>query len=119
MTATYDDVMISLGLEPSSEPDLCGSYRGYARHRRRGEAPCDDCRTANAEYKRARRHAPKDPAGLPPIKHGTPQGEPQHRYRGEQPCEDCRKAYNASCLERRRDYDRNRRKGARRRRSPA
>lgn len=33
----------------------CGTYAGYARHHRQGEAPCDPCRDAAREYQRAYR----------------------------------------------------------------
>jgi hypothetical protein len=94
--ASYDEVLISLGLEPSGPSKSgCGTYPGYNRHRYYGETPCGDCRAANAEYKRARTHAAKDVAALPPIDHGTPNGAQQHWYRGEKPCPKCRAAYNA------------------------
>jgi hypothetical protein len=96
MTATYDEVLTSLGLAPSTPPTECGTYNGYARHRYNGETPCDDCRAANAEYKRRRYHAPKDSVALPPINHGTPAGAQRHWYRGETPCDACRAAYNAA-----------------------
>ena len=32
--------------------DLCGTYSGYQKHRRRGEQPCTDCRAASREYMR-------------------------------------------------------------------
>ena len=31
----------------------CGTYAGHARHQRQGEAPCDPCKEAAAEYRRA------------------------------------------------------------------
>lgn len=107
----YDNVLASLGLEPSSDTGPCGSYRGYARHRYYGETPCDACREANAEYKAARLRATKDPRALPPIEHGTPNGARQHWYRREQPCDECLHAYNAQNRPRWRDYDRNRGNG--------
>lgn len=31
-------------------PDKCGTYAGYHRHRRYGVPACDACRVANADY---------------------------------------------------------------------
>ncbi|MFG3510210.1 hypothetical protein ACGF5F_32460 [Streptomyces sp. NPDC047821] len=107
--ATYDDVMVSLGLEPSSEPGVCGTYRGYARHHYYGEDPCAACRKANSAYKRDRARAAKK-QDLPPIKHGTARGARRHWYRNEKPCDACRIAYNAEMCPRWRTYDRDRRR---------
>lgn len=99
MTTAYDDLLLSLGLEPSGEAPKavaeCGTHSGYTAHRREDQEPCRPCRDANAAYKRRRMHAPKEPALLPPINHGTHNGARQHYYRGEKPCEPCRDAYNA------------------------
>lgn len=35
-------------------PEICGTVRGYSRHRRHGEPTCTACRAAIAEYQRAR-----------------------------------------------------------------
>ena len=110
MTATYDEVLLSLGLEPSGRSGRCGTYPGYAWHRNHGEEPCEPCRAANAEYKRSRLHALKDPEALPPIEHGTVKGARQHWYRGQKPCPECRTAYNMARIPGYRDYDRNRRR---------
>lgn len=40
--------------EPRRRPQ-CGSPAGYRAHHKRGERPCDECRTVWAEYYRARR----------------------------------------------------------------
>ena len=40
----------------------CGSDAGYQRHRRHGEAPCRECRTAHARWM-ARWRAERQPAG--------------------------------------------------------
>ncbi|WP_328860910.1 hypothetical protein [Streptomyces sp. NBC_00306] len=97
-TASYDEVMMSLGLEPStSKQARCGTPSGHNRHRRGGEKPCQDCAAARAAYLRERRAAPKDPSRLPPINHGTRGGARQHWYRNEPPCDACRDAYNAAC----------------------
>lgn len=97
-TTSYDEVMISLGLEPSTARRAeCGTPSGYNRHYRRGEAPCQDCVDGRAAYRQARRVAPKDPSRLPPIAHGTSRGAHQHWYRNESPCDACRAAYNTAC----------------------
>jgi WhiB family redox-sensing transcriptional regulator len=44
------------GLDRRPPPIPHGTYGGYQAHLKRGDAPCDDCRTAMAEYKRALRH---------------------------------------------------------------
>jgi hypothetical protein len=99
VTATYDEVLISLGMSPSTrrynDEAQCGTYSGYNSHLYFGEDPCEPCREANRQYKRKRYAAPKDPATLPPIEHGTPKGARQHWYRGESPCDRCRVAYYA------------------------
>ncbi|HWN00049.1 MAG TPA: hypothetical protein VNO54_23630, partial [Streptosporangiaceae bacterium] len=95
----FDEVMISLGLTPSGDPRpqhaKCGTRPGYLRHRKNKEEACAPCRAANAAYVQARHHAPKDPAALPPIDHGTVRGARQHHYRGQRACQPCRDAYNA------------------------
>jgi hypothetical protein len=97
VTATYDEVLISLGMKPSKRPYneqvQCGTYSGYNSHLSKGEEPCGDCREANNDYKRRRYTAPKDPARLQPIEHGTPKGARQHWYRRQTPCDACRVAY--------------------------
>lgn len=59
--ATYDDLMKSLGLEPSREDGRrkkgprtvrCGTYSGYVRHRQKGEQADRDCLAAKAAYRR-------------------------------------------------------------------
>lgn len=109
MTTSYDELLMSLGMEPSGEEGYsrylvaqCGTRSGYERHRRQGEDACDACRAANAEGKRRRLYAPKDPETLPPIDHGTHTGARRHRYRGERPCPDCAAAYRVWSNERKR-----------------
>lgn len=41
-------------------PDSCGTHYGHNRHRRHGEAPCDDCAGAEAAYVRDRREAARE-----------------------------------------------------------
>ena len=42
------------------DTDACGTYpKGWLRHRRHGEKPCDDCRLAANDYQRRRRAAAK------------------------------------------------------------
>lgn len=36
--------------------DVCGTERGYARHRRRGETPCPSCVSAHTTARRDRRY---------------------------------------------------------------
>lgn len=38
--------------KPKRQPPVCGEPRMYRAHLARGEAPCDDCRAANAEADR-------------------------------------------------------------------
>lgn len=40
---------------PPSKLDVCGSDAGYAKHRRRSEMPCADCKAAHARVDVARR----------------------------------------------------------------
>ncbi|MGH3680596.1 MAG: hypothetical protein ACRDT2_10165 [Natronosporangium sp.] len=42
-------------LDARTGSELCGSVRGYSRHRRHGEPTCPECRAAIAEYHRQRR----------------------------------------------------------------
>ena len=96
--ATYDEVMISLGLEPSTDRQAkCGTPSGHNRHYRLGEKPCQACVDGMAAYRRARRAAPKDPSRMPPINHGTASGAHRHWRRNESPCDACRAAYNTAC----------------------
>lgn len=51
------------------QPDdtgACGTYpKGYGRHKKRGEQPCDDCRrAANTYAQRRRAHGHSDPVDL-------------------------------------------------------
>lgn len=39
------------------EDDICGTYAGVHRHRRRGEPKCDACKVAKREYSRSMRRA--------------------------------------------------------------
>lgn len=112
--SSYDEVMISLGLEPSaSKQAKCGTPSGHNRHRRLGEKPCQACTDSRAAYVRDRRAARKDPSRLTPIDHGTSRGARQHWYRNESPCDACREAYNAECRAAKR-ADARRRRAARR-----
>lgn len=100
MTATYDEVVVSLGLAPSRRATPrpvaeCGTVSGYNRHRAMRQTPCRPCTNANTEYKRQRYNAPKNTADLPPIEHGTVPGARQHHYRRETACPACKAAYNA------------------------
>ena len=38
-------------------PELCGTVRGYSRHRRHGEPTCSACRAAIAKYQRDKKAA--------------------------------------------------------------
>ena len=42
-------------LAPPSKLDVCGSDAGYAKHRRRAEMPCGECKAAHARVDVARR----------------------------------------------------------------
>ena len=64
MSASYDDVMASLGLEPSSSKRgrrrgktgetavECGTYSGYTRHKQLGEDADEACLDAKRAYYR-------------------------------------------------------------------
>ncbi|MEU0200874.1 MULTISPECIES: hypothetical protein [unclassified Streptomyces] len=113
----YDDLMISLGLTPSTPPRKaiaeCGTYSGYCRHIRRRETPCQLCRDAKNTYDRAYRDEkraalPTPPkrgiprgseqvGGVPPAprEHGTARGARQHWKYREPVCDACSEAYNA------------------------
>lgn len=65
MTATYDEVMASLGLEPSGPKRgrpvgsknkvqaECGTYAAYMQHKVRREDACEPCLEAKRQYYRA------------------------------------------------------------------
>lgn len=108
-TATYDEVLVSVGLKPSTKRTGCGSHAGYVAHTSAGEEACEPCKEANRVYKRERHHAPKQIAVMPPIEHNTARGARQHWYRGQTPCDGCRLAYNAEQAPRQRVYWRQRR----------
>lgn len=106
-TTSWDDLMASLGLEPSTTPRPrcgpnavadCGTPAGSDRHYRLGEKPCDPCRiaknAANTKWRRAKQLS-KGCAPRPPAECGTLRGFRAHRWRKERPCEACRLAYNA------------------------
>ena len=86
------------GLRPWN-PDLCGTYPGYAQHKRHDIEICDDCREANNTYNRAIMRnedgtlklvrAPFDPSAC-----GTYKGHRRHSRRGLEPCGPCRAAVN-------------------------
>lgn len=42
---------------PGAATSACGTRKGYERHRRRGEKPCDRCRNAARIYSQQRRQA--------------------------------------------------------------
>lgn len=97
----WDDLMVSLGLEPSTprrqpkpNPTLankCGTTAGWERHYRRKEPPCDACREAKNEARRKACRA----RGVAPLKIadcGTASGAHRHWRRGEPVCEPCRAA---------------------------
>ncbi|MEU8968066.1 hypothetical protein AB0D11_02115 [Streptomyces monashensis] len=64
MSASYDDVMVSLGLEPSRPkrgrptgsknkvPSPCGTYAAYMQHKVRREQACEACLEAKRQYYR-------------------------------------------------------------------
>lgn len=92
--AQLNQLINAIGLKepkPTRELKPCGTTAAYERHRSRGETPCEACRKANTEAKRARNCTPT-PERRKPIAHGTYAGYRQHAYRGETPCAECRQA---------------------------
>ena len=65
MSTSYDDVMVSLGLEPSRPKRgrplgkknanvlPCGTYAAYMRHKQLREDACEPCMEAKRQYYRA------------------------------------------------------------------
>jgi hypothetical protein len=65
MSTSYDEVMQSLGLEPSrpkrgrpagatnKQQSPCGTYPAYMRHKQRREDACEPCLEAKRQYYRA------------------------------------------------------------------
>lgn len=78
--------------------EVHGTDAGYARHHRRGEVPCDECKRAHAIKRLVSKGVLPGLAtrGRPPggRQHGTYTGYTQHTRRGETPCDDCREARN-------------------------
>lgn len=68
---------------PPPPPADCGTRRGYDRHRRDGEDPCQKCRAGVAAEQRERRRLKA--AHLC----GTRRGHAAHIRRGEAPCDAC------------------------------
>lgn len=69
-------------MAPALKP--CGTHAAYARHRARGEEPCQPCREAERSYQRGEVRSPR-PADVC----GTRAGYQRHRYRREQACLAC------------------------------
>jgi hypothetical protein len=63
MSTSYDEVMKSLGLEPSrpkrgrpqtdETTTVCGTYSAYMRHKQLGQDACEACLEAKRQYYRA------------------------------------------------------------------
>lgn len=65
MATAYDEVLTSLGLEPSAPkptrtPIRHGTHYGYQRCHKRPQGSCPRCRAANADYSRKNRAAWKN-----------------------------------------------------------
>lgn len=74
--------------------EVCGTDRGYQRHRYWGSPPCDACTEAHAAYERNRRKAaPAKPRELVPC--GTASAYRRHIRRGEIACAPCLAAHAA------------------------
>lgn len=90
MTASYDEVMVSLGLEPSTPkrmPPEHGDYRRYTKGCR-----CNECREAMRLYHIAWRAKQRsNPSGADRAGHGKPS---TYRHYGCR-CEACRAANTA------------------------
>jgi hypothetical protein len=81
-------------------PAQCGTPSGYARHRRQGEAACDQCKTAMSDAHRDRAHRRGVPRRKQAAPCGTSAGARGHRRRGEPPCAPCREAWKTYQRER-------------------
>lgn len=90
----------------------CGQNKGYVRHKRAGEDPCDPCLAAHSRYTsrwaRVRRARKKGVRVLKPC--GTPAAYERHRRKGEPIDDDCRRA-NADRVK---PYNRERKRQAKR-----
>jgi len=75
----------------SFDPSACGTYAGYARHRKHNIPACQDCKDAMATYSRDR-YQPKKPRGFRADACGTWAGWHRHRYHGVPICERCKAA---------------------------
>ena len=90
---------------PVIRPGWCGSIKGYNKHHREGERPCQPCLDANRAYRReltARRFVPADQRTEPTDTGacGSPKGYQRHHAAGEHACPACLEAMN----ERQHDY---------------
>jgi hypothetical protein len=92
----------------------CGTPAAYARHIQRGEPPCDQCKAAHADQRRAyaaehrevvaeqsrqsyRRRVRGERAHLDPC--GTIGAYARHLRRKEEVCKACRDAWRDYCRE--------------------
>lgn len=74
--------------------EVCGTTKGYNRHRYWGSVPCYACREAMTRYERDRRSAaPKPPRQLVPC--GSASAYRRHIRRGEIACAECLAAHAA------------------------
>lgn len=89
--AQLDQLIADLGLKPPRELKPCGTPAAYRRHIKRGEEPCEPCRAANTQRKKAGAVTGRT-GRRKPIAHGTRAGYRQHRYRGEEACPACMEA---------------------------
>lgn len=64
----------------------CGTPAGLTKHYREHTVPCEACRKAERDKRRAKR-GPAKPRTLQPC--GTNAAYQRHRKRGEQPCDAC------------------------------
>ena len=82
---------------PTIRPDLCGTTRGYNKHHREGEQPCQPCLDAQRDYRRAYRARTVPPAAqrTDPADTGacgTPKGYQRHHRAGQHACDACKQA---------------------------
>ena len=90
MSDAYDDLMVSLGLEPSTPKNLPAEH-GDVRRYRQG-CRCDACREANRLYHAEwRATSRRDPSRADRAGHGKPNTYRQYGCR----CDACRAANSA------------------------
>ena len=99
--------------EYTHDPDRCGKFEGYKKHKRNHETICPPCREAKRvrsaeEYAKLVAARVENPPVFDPSACGTPAGYQRHVKFGNEKCDPCkaaRTAYMADYREQRKAAD--------------